>query len=106
MHRSQDETEQLTARLDLAVKAASLAYALASLLWLMWILIPEHKRRLLAMQAVAAVQTTARRQACRTGHQAMGHEATSGCENYLLPYRLSLLAERAGKVYERLRYTA
>lgn len=104
MNSSSDDQE-LAARLDVTVKLLSLAYALISLIWLAWMLIPEHKRRLLAMQIAASLKTTAQRAASRTGRQAIAHEARSGCENYTLPYRLSLLAERAGRAYDRMRYT-
>lgn len=101
-----DGTPEQDERLEKITKLLSLAYAMISVLWLLWILIPEHRRRLLMMHAAASLRQTAGRLACRTGHQAMGLELRVSVENYELPYRLSLVREWAAKVYEKLRYTA
>lgn len=92
-------------RLDQAVKLASLAYMIASLLWLAWALMPEHQRRETAMRLMGRLRDRARGAAKCTGRRAITLEARSGCENYGLPYLLSQLAEHASAAYERLRYT-
>jgi hypothetical protein len=89
--------------LRIATELAGLAY----MIYVMWVmLIPEHQRRLMLMQATAMVQRAAAAAACRAGRQAMGLELSGYAKNYELPYRLSLLRDAAAAVYERLRYTA
>lgn len=97
--------DRLARRLELAAKTLGLVYGLASLAWLVWIMIPEHQRKLMAMRGTEAIRRGAERTACRTGHQAMGQELASGIENYALPYACSLVREKAAEVYERIRYS-
>lgn len=99
----QDDT---AAKLETAAKLMSLLYALVSLLWLLWILIPEHKRRLAAMRMVKAIERSAWRTAFRAGHQEMGLELSGCATSYQVPYLLSRVAGKAGQAYEKLRYTA
>ncbi len=102
---AQSEEEQ---RLRTAAALASALYGLVSLGWLVWMLIPEHRKRLLGMKAAAAGRSLAGRAAFRTGHQAMGLEL-KGCgesgSGYAPVYLLSLARERAGRAYERMRYS-
>ena len=100
------QDEDTARRLELTTKALGLLYALASILYLMWVLIPEHKKRLMAMRAAETVRRATGRLAFRTGHLAMGHELASGVENYTLPYLLSRARDKAVTVYGKLRYTA
>jgi hypothetical protein len=102
---SDSDQQSAADRLDLAVKLLSLLYAVISLVWLLWMLTPEHQRRAWAMAAAAATERKARAVSRSTGRQAITLEARSGCENYGLPYALGLLAERAHRAYDRLRYT-
>lgn len=101
------ETEDSTAeKLELAAKLLGLIYALMSVLFLIWTLIPNHQKRLLGMRAMEAIRSSAERLASRTGAQAISLEARTGSENYLVPYGLSLLRDKAAVAYEKLRYTA
>jgi len=100
------QDEDAARQLELATKILGLLYALISLAWLMWMLIPEHRKRLWAMRAVQAIRQATGTLAFRTGHKAMGHELASSTENYALPYLLSVARDKAAAVYERLRYTA
>jgi hypothetical protein len=93
-------------KLEMAEKVLSLAYALMSIVLLLWMLIPEHKKRLMAMQVIKTLERNAWQTAFRAGHQAMGLELRGRATSYDLPYRLSLLGEKAGRAYEKLRYTA
>jgi hypothetical protein len=79
----------------------SLLYSLA----LVWFMIPEHQKRLYLMRLSQAIQNSARSAARLAGERAMQQEARSGVPNYLLPYGLSLLADRAVRAYDRWRYT-
>ena len=100
---SSDETAR---RLEMAAKILGLIYALISLMWLAWAMIPEHRKRLWAMKATAAVRQGTGTLAFRTGHKAMGLELASSVENYTLPYLLSQARDKAGEFYEKLRYVA
>jgi hypothetical protein len=92
--------------LETTAKILSLLYALISVLWLMWILIPEHQRRLLAMRAAKTAERNAWRTAFRAGHQEMGLELKGCATSYQVPYRLSRLAMSAERAYEKLRYSS
>lgn len=107
MDEDNDTRQDDAARtLEMLAKLLSLAYALVSLLWLLWILIPDHQKRLIAMRMVRNLHLTARRAAFRAGHQAMARELSGHATSYELPYRLSLAAEQTARLYDKLRYTA
>lgn len=93
-------------KLEMTAKILSLIYALISILWLIWILIPEHQKRLIAMRAAKTLERNAWRAAFRAGHQEMGLELSGLATSYQVPYRLSLLARKAEQAYEKLRYSA
>jgi hypothetical protein len=93
-------------KLETVTKMLSLTYAAMSVLLLVWMLIPEHKKRLAAMKVIRTLERNAWQTAFRAGHQAMGRELRGRATSYDLPYRLSLLGEKAGRAYEKLRYTA
>lgn len=84
----------------LIVQSLSLLYSL----YVIWFLIPEHQKRLILMRLSQAIQKHARSAACRSARPAMQAELRSGVPNYALPYALSLLAERARRFYDRMRY--
>lgn len=89
-------------KIEMAIKLLTLAYSL----WIIWMMIPAHHKRLWAMRAVKTLERSAWRTAFRAGHQAMGLELRGRATSYELPYMLSLLGEKAGRAYEKLRYTA
>ena len=99
----EDSSEQ---RVQMAAAILSLLYASVSLLWLMWMLIPSYRRRLLLMRVTWSLRQTARNAAYHAGRQAMDLETRGSSPNYHLPYGLSLLAEQADRAYEKLRFTA
>lgn len=94
--------EKLIRRLELAARAISLAYAI----WMVWMLIPEHRQKMARMRVMEAIRKSAGRAASRAGAQAISLEARTGTEAYLLPYGLSVLRDKAAAAYERARYTA
>jgi hypothetical protein len=104
--QEQQLDDETAARLKMATQLLGLVYALASLLWLMWMLVPEHRKRLLAMQAAARMRQVTGTLAFRTGHRAMGLELASSVENYALPYRLSQARDWLSVLYDKLRYIA
>jgi hypothetical protein len=94
------EEDPLIRRLEIAAKVVSLAYAL----WMVWMLVPAARKQRAAMRAAAGTRNAAGWLASRTGAQAIGLEARTGCEpSYLVPYGLSRLRERAEGWYERAR---
>jgi hypothetical protein len=102
--QSPEAGSDAAARVELAVKLASLTYAIACLLYLVWVMIPAHQRRLMAMEALTRAQNAARRTAFRAGHQAMGLELSGRGTSYGLPYTLSRAAEAAAAARDKLRY--
>lgn len=92
--------EQAQARLRAIQAALALAYAVL-VVWFM--IVPAHTRALVRMRALTAAQKTAASAARRTGRASMLVELTTGRENYALPYRLSLAAERAALAVNRIR---
>ena len=103
---SETGSEGTAARIELVVKILGLVYSVICILWLVWAMIPEHRRRLIAMRVMTRMHSAATAAAFRTGHQAMALEI-SGCgENYSLPYALSIAAQQAARAYDKLRYTA
>lgn len=93
-------------KLEMTAKILSLIYAVISILWLLWILVPEHQRRLMAMKAVKTIERNAWRTAFRAGHLEMGHEANGLVTSYQVPYLLSRVAVKAERAYEKLRYSS
>jgi hypothetical protein len=104
--QDQAAQDQAMRRLEMAAKILSLMYALISVLWLVWFLIPEHKRREMAMRALRTTARTAWRTASRAGQQAMDLELSGHGTSYGVPYGLSRVAAAAEHAYEKLRYTA
>lgn len=102
----EEPRDETIRRLEMTAKILSLVYALISLMFLLWALIPEHRKRLMAMKVAKTIEQSAWRTAFRAGHQAMALELSGHGTNYELPYRLSQVADKAGKAYEKLRYTA
>lgn len=103
MSADSEPEERVQRRLQIATELLGLAYTI----YVMWVLlIPEHQRRLVLMRVTEAIRSAAGRAAFRTGHRAMSLEISASVENYELPYRLSLVRDRAAVIYEKLRYTA
>lgn len=98
--------EDQDSRIETGAALLSLLYALVSVVWVMWIMIPAHRKRLIAMQLTWRLHQSARLAAFRSGHRAMGRELSGRAVSYELPYRLSLAAEESGRIYDKLRYTA
>lgn len=92
--------ERVIVWLKLLAELLSLLYVI----WMVWLMIPEHRRRLMVMQVMEAIRNGAEQLACRAGAQAISLEARTGHENYHLPYGLSLVANKAAKVYEKMRF--
>lgn len=99
-------SEQPTGSIEDVLRLIMASISLLYTLWMIWILMPDHTKRLLAMRLSRAIQKAASSTASRTGTLALQEEARCGVHNYLLPYGLSLLREHAAAIYETLRYTA
>ncbi len=90
---------------DLAqrVKLIEAAVSLGLCLWCLWLMIPEHRRKLWRMRVLAGLRQRTDWAARRTGAGSMRAELASGLENYVLPYGLSLARERLTVLYDRAR---
>jgi hypothetical protein len=96
--------DEAARRLEMAARALSLIYAIIVILFFLWSMIPEHRKRLMMMRLAQGTQRNASRAASLAGHQAMGLELSGHGERYELPYRLSIIAGKAGKAYDQMRY--
>ena len=90
-------------RLAQRIKLAEAAMSLGLCLWCLWLMIPEHRRRLWRMRILAGLRQRTDWAARRTGAGSMRAELASGQENYVLPYGLSLARERLIVLYDRAR---
>jgi len=71
--------------------------------WMLWSMVPVHRRQLWRMGLLARLQGWTGSAARRAGAGSMRAELASGTENYVLPYGLSLLREQLAALYNRTR---
>jgi hypothetical protein len=73
----------------------------------MWMMLPEHQRRLAVMRATRWLQAVADRAAARQGRAGMGAELAGrvgdALHRYQTAYSLSVTRDRLARVYERQR---
>lgn len=103
---SMREDGDTAARVELAVRILGLAYTLLCLLFLLWVMIPEHRRKLMMMRMAETTRKAAGQAACRAGHLAMGREISGLGESYSVPLALSVMRDKAAAAVERMRYSA
>src|SRR5262249_50063445 len=80
--------------------------AIASTLLMVWAMLPEHQRQLLAMKTAAASRNLAGNLARRQGHAGMGDELAGrgqGRQHYGAAYHLSRARDELGRVLDRMR---
>jgi len=83
-----------------------LALAVISTAVMMWLMLPEHQRRLLVMRSLARAQALAARAAHLEGHAAMGDELAGlaqARQRYSATYQLSRLRDAISGQLERMR---
>lgn len=85
------------------VKMIEAALSLGITLWVIWSLIPQHRRQLWRMSLLNRLQRWTGSAARRTGAASMRAELATQVENYHLTYALSLMRERLGAAYDRTR---
>lgn len=85
------------------IKLIEAAVGLSLSLWCLWQMIPEHRRKLWRMRALARLQRLTGSAARRAGAASMRAELATGTENYHLAYGLALVRERLAAVYDRTR---
>lgn len=85
------------------VKMIEAALSLGITLWVIWTLIPQHRRQLWKMSMLNRLQRWTGSAARRAGAASMRAELASGLENYHLTYALSLARERLADAYDRTR---
>ena len=93
------DEERLAQRIKLAEAMAGLCLTG----WMLWAMVPEHRRKLWRMTALSTLRRWTDCAARRTGAASMGAELSAGVENYALPYSLSLCRDRIGRAYDRAR---
>jgi hypothetical protein len=91
--------DQYANRLKLLEAAAGLALTA----WLLWSMIPDHRRQLWRMGLLSRLHRWTALAARRAAAASMAAELASGQENYTVPYGLSLLRDRFTTAYERAR---
>ena len=92
----QEDTPQLLAGLYLLL---SLAY----LLWMLWLMVPEHSKTALRMRLLRSSSQVMSRLARHAGAASMSRELATGCEQYGLPYRLASWSLELDAAYDRTR---
>lgn len=85
------------------VKMAEAMIGLALSLWMVWTLIPEHRRKLWRMGVLMRLQRLTGSAARRAGAASMRAELATGTENYHLAYGLALVREGLAAAYDRTR---
>jgi hypothetical protein len=93
------DEERLAQRIKLAEALMSLGLAM----WCLWLMVPEHRRKLLRMKVLLSLRQRTGTAARRTGAASMRAELACGQENYVLPYGLSLAREQLTVLYDRAR---
>jgi hypothetical protein len=94
-----DDQDQLLIR----VKLIEAMIGLGLSLYLLWIMVPEHRRQLLRMGLIARAERVTGSAARRAAALSMGAELATGEQNYGLPYLLSLAREQLAAAYDRAR---
>jgi hypothetical protein len=85
------------------IKLTEAALTLGLTLWCLWLMIPEHRRKLWRMALLDRARRWTGWAARRTGAASMRAELATGAENYRLAYGLSLAREWLGAAYDRTR---
>lgn len=97
-----DAQERAAARIKLI--EALLALGISA--WMLWTMVPEHRRQLLKMGLAQKAERITGSAARRAGAASMGAELATGQQNYTLPYGLSLVRDKLTAAYHRLRGAA
>ena len=72
-------------------------------LWMLWIMVPQHRRQLARMRLLNSLQRSMGWAARRAGAASMRAELATEQQNYALPYMLSLARDRLTCAYDRTR---
>ena len=72
-------------------------------LWMLWMMVPEHRRKLWRMRLLLTARRWTDWAARRAGAAGMRAELAMSQQNYALPYSLSLLREQLAAAYDRTR---
>jgi len=72
-------------------------------IWLLWEMIPEHRRMAWRMAILRAAQEECWRASRGIGHLAMRAELAGDGQRYIISYALARAAERARAAYDRTR---
>jgi hypothetical protein len=86
-------------RLALRLQLAEAGLGLAISLWLLWTMVPEHRRQELKMRLLTIAQQMSQASARRIGEVSMGIELATGEQAYQVPLFLSRCSEAIGRAY-------
>ena len=92
----QEDTPRLLASLYLLL---SLAY----LLWMLWLMVPDHHKTMLRMRLLRSSSRVTSRLARHAGAASMSRELATGCEQYGLPLWLASRSLELDAAYDRAR---
>ena len=92
----QEDTPRLLASLYLLL---SLAY----LVWMLWLMVPDHHKTMLRMRLLRSSSRVTSRLARHAGAASMSRELETGLEQYGLPYRLACWSIELDAAYDRAR---
>lgn len=102
----QEEPAAESGTLQSLTRLAALVTVLVELAAMVWVMVPDHRKRELAMRAAAAGRRVTATLASRTARAAMARELASGADDYQVPYWFSRARDACARAYERLRYTS
>lgn len=80
-----------------------LLFSLAYLLWMLWLMVPEHRKTMLRMRLLRSSSQATSRLARHAGAASISRELATGLEQYGVPYRLARWSLALDAAYERAR---
>lgn len=94
--QQQEDTPPLLASLYLLL---SLGY----LLWMLWLMVPDHRKTMLRMRLLRSSSRVMNRLARHAGAASISRELATGLEQYGVPYRLARWSLALDAAYDRAR---
>lgn len=80
-----------------------LLLSLAYLVWMLWLMVPEHRKTMLRMRLLRSSSLVMSRLARHAGAASMSRELATGCEQYGLPLWLASRSLELDAAYNRAR---
>lgn len=80
-----------------------LLLSLAYLVWMLWLMVPDHHKTMLRMRLLRSSSRVMSRLARHAGAASISRELATGLEQYGLPYRLACWSLALDAAYDRAR---